>query len=765
MQTSKLRDREMGLGRGLLSALLAGLLVGATTVVACGGTEGGGGEDDSSGADVSGGAEPEVVETAVEETAVADADDAQSADTEEVQEPEGPTWTFEVQVPLGQPPPDPAAATGRESCPIYLEERCKGGKLQRCSVWSSSEAATGDGYEEPGSGSVVERTFLFERWYDLYHQPDGQTANRNLAGPTPPGTPEGEWGFSGWDAIGDSAIWTGTGLHAYILRYLVTGTAADEERMLTKVRKALAQFDVTGVPGYLSRHHWLQLEAGGPQSDQHILKHGEPAKGLRDHVVDSDLVDFQDLPSIYQDGYVDEEGTVWEGTPMWHGKPSIDQYSGPFTAFAMAYHLMPEDLQERVVHHITCYLKRLKRMEIINLQENPDALDSLVALLSGPSAQLDEGDIDFQSLERIVIYYHAQLNSKNHADFDRSCPDTLELEADRIIDAVTDESLFEGAFQLYLDYEAEDVAQTEGIDHYYAVSISGPHALTLTWLGVLAYYLTGDEQYRSFVTDELLGELRALEVAYVTGAFILPRWCRKFYADHILFVPVWNLLTLLADGELKSQLQQVVEVELWQKVMHDVRNLEFDGMYAATIPAEMASGRQQALEELVGDLGILGANTLSSGGPVADPRRSYNLERQEVLDALPEDIEPVCPSEDQRAACEAGTDLFGIELPGATISYACDGRPAECTMEDGLCTEAWASAGLPADLRPYEGYMWEGGSPRIGRGFGADGAQQSPGLDVIEPYWLARYYGFSQTGAGWVLAWQTLADPPEGACE
>ena len=58
-----------------------------------------------------------------------------------------------------------------------------------------------------------------------------QTSARVFNTPMPAGTPESEWGavsaFDHYEGMGDAAIWTGSALNAFILRYMVTGTEAD----------------------------------------------------------------------------------------------------------------------------------------------------------------------------------------------------------------------------------------------------------------------------------------------------------------------------------------------------------------------------------------------------------------------------------------------------------------------------------------------------------------------------------------------------------
>ena len=126
---------------------------------------------------------------------------------------------------------------------------------------------------------------------------------------------------------------------------------------------------------------------------------------------------------------------------------------------------------------------------------------------------------------------------------------------------------------------------------------------------------------------------------------------------------------------------------------------------------------------------------------------------------LPAGITIRCPTEEDRAACEDGITLFGIPMESDVITHACDGRPGECTLSEGVCAEGLASEGLPASLRIYADFMWQRSPFDIGNPHAVDGQVQSPGRDLSEPYWMARHYGFITAGAGQVLAWRDT-----GAC-
>ncbi|MFH1435528.1 MAG: hypothetical protein ABIJ56_07400 [Pseudomonadota bacterium] len=544
---------------------------------------------------------------------------------------------------------------------------------------------------------------LYERWYDLYHQPDGQTADRKFAGETAAGSSEAVWGdpahFDMYDGVGDSAIWTGTSLVAYALRYVQTGTAADYGRMEDKVRTLLTLFDVTGIPGYLARHHILLMEPDAPQTDRHIFFHDPGLLDFRDHEFDPDSA--PDLPAVYVDGYDDGE-TVHHGTPMWHGNPSIDQYSGPMTAFPLVYALLrDESLKQRIAEHMTCYLKRLQRLEIRNLQMNPDALEAVQTFFAGGYLDLDPGDPDFSTLDTLVTYVLLQPNSTNESTFDRTCPDEPAVEAYRVLDAAADDFMTQ-MFSLAIDLQARDYERPKGIDHLYVVSLNGAHAMHLMNLAAMAYYFTGDDMYRRFLFDELIGGLGGLGVADTMSAMQKPHWCRTYYSSHITFAPLWSFVSYLGDSELRDSMHDVMETEMWQKEMSGLGNALYNLMYAGTVPDSVASSKDEALAAAVEALETLGGN----GGVLDDPRRTYSLDRQWVLDNLPGGIGTVCPSEDERAMCEEGFEFYGIPLPGVDITAECIGAPGECPVGDG-CAKAIADSPLPMSLRIWEDFMWQ----------------------------------------------------------
>lgn len=659
-----------------------------------------------------------------------------------------------VQAMLSAEVPDPIPATGPKSCPIFQDEQCVGGARQVCDIY---DAKAGQFVTNPDP--LLKRVFLYDRWFDKYTSPLGLTAERNFDGPMPVDTPESVWGdpahFDQWHGLGDSAIWTGAALVSDIFRYNATRTEADYKRMEDRTRALMLDFEVTKIPGYLARYHFMQMPADGPQSDQLILHHGDESTLSIDAMPMEDL-DLEGLPPEYKQGVLDVQGNRVQGTPYWEGDVSIDQNTGPMLAFPLVYNLLrDEELKAKIVYHMTCYLKRLQRVEVINLKKNPEVSRELYNYFAGAGLNLDEDDIDLRDLDTLVWYVHPGVNRENVDTFDRTCPDRVATTPTRVIDATSDDFLLD-MLTLNTDLSRESRPRENQIDHFYIVNLRGGDASHVMHLAAMAYYFTGEEHYRDFLFDELIGKLGTLEVADTMMAFRNPDWCFKFYGDHITYGTHWQFTQMLGESVLKDRLIDVMEREIWQKAMFNHHNAKADVMYASSVPASIATAHDAAVASVVAQMRDFGGL-----GDVKDaPRRTYDIGRQWVLDRMPDNITVRCPTEKQRSICEDGVTLFGFELDSATIGYACDGRPGECMLDDGRCANGLASEGLPSSLRAYGDFIWQRSPFQIGDPRSVDGQKQSPSRDLTEPYWIARHYGYITEGQGQVLAWREA-----GSCE
>jgi len=661
--------------------------------------------------------------------------------------PDGPP-PFVPRATIAAVGADPLMGTGVESCPVYLDERCMAGARQRCDI---IDVASKQPVASPDP--LLRRVFLYDRWYDRYASPLDITMERIITGTIAGDATESEWGapsrFAGWAGEGDSAIWTGAALMSDIYRYSQTKTEADYQRMESRTRALVRDFDVTGIPGYLARFHFLLLPTGGPTSDQLILRYGTATTALGNVDIEMPSLDVPGLAPEYAGGV---QGIM--GKAYWNGDTSIDQYTGPMTAFPIVWSMLrDEELKSRIARHMTCYLKRLQRIEVINLRRRPELVQEVLNTFGGARIKLDADDPDIRELDRLVWYVHPGINRMNKTTFEGTCPDKVQLTPTRVIDARA-ESFELDLLNLNADINRDNRTLRDQIDHFYIANLRGGDSSHLMHLAAMAYYFTGEEQYRSFLFDELIGNIRTNEVARTMMAFRLPDWCFRFYGDHITFGTHWQLINLLPEGTLRDEMIRVMEEEIWQKAMFNHKNAKLDVMYASVVP-ESTPTRATAIAEAVQQLRVFGGN----GGAQDAPRRTYAHTRDEIIAALPGGFTVRCPTVDERAACEQGGTLLGFPLEGETISQACDGRAGECMMPDGKCVDGLASEGLPSNLRNYADFMWQRSPFDLGSG-GDGGRVQSPGRDLTEPYWMARYYGYVTEGQGQVLAWTDAGSCP-----
>lgn len=645
---------------------------------------------------------------------------------------------FAVALPEVEPPlaaiDDPLAGTGVESCAYIGETRCVDGVAEVCRLYDPAAGA-----EVAAPPDTLVRVLEFERWHDRFHAPSGLTVDRVFAGPTAPGTPEDVWStdswFSDYDGLGDAALWTGVAAMSDALRYATTGTTADRERVDRRARALLSLFDATGLDGYLARYVYLDGPPETPRSPDWIIRRDAP--GDHDHPVTAPTPDLSFPATI--DGVA--------VAPMWHGQPSIDQYTGVIVGLTLADAVLGDpDLHDRLTTHVTCYLERLERIEIVNVQDSADTVAAVLALLG-----VDASELDLSERERIVAYALPQYNEKSASGFAATCagrgPATT---ASRTVD-VADSGALNDLVGLAEDLDPSQQPGRTTLDHVYAPDLRGADAVHLTRLGLTAWYLTGDDVWYTFVVDTLQAELGAVEVARTLGAVSVPDWCRSWYADHLAFVSLWGSLLLLDDSPLRTELLAVMEDEAWGQIALGLDNALFDVMVGGTLSSEAGAEAWARAEGVVRSLG-------GNGGIVRDPRRAYTEPYEDVWGALGEPATR-CPTEQERATCEDGYEVFTLALPGVDITSPCIGVASECPVGDG-CARKLTEAPVPAGRRPYTDVLWQRSPFELGFTTSVEGGEQAPGLDVTVPYRVARWHGLEADGAGLVLAWV----PGDSAC-
>ena len=352
---------------------------------------------------------------------------------------------------------------------------------------------------------------------------------------------------------------------------------------------------------------------------------------------------------------------------------------------------------------------------------------------------------------------HRGLNSSNVDTFDRACPDAPPV-APAVVHDAADPGFPLELLALLNRLSDGGEGEPDTLDHLYAPTLRGGDASHLIHLALVVHWLTGDDQYLAFLEDVLLADLDVVPVALTAQAFRNPDWCNGFYGDHITYGTHWQLITMLPPGPLRDAMVRVMDEEHWQKGLFNHASAKFDVLYAASGDESELSARPEAIATAVCQLQAFGGPP----GHIDAPRRTYQLPVEAVLAGMAaESIEARCPTVAERDACGAGVVVLGGPLGAEDITHPCDGRPAECTFEDSetLCAEALSTVGLPPQLRGYADFMWQRSPFELGDSHGAPGLKQSPGRDLSEPYWMARYYGFITEGAGEVLAWRPTDQP------
>lgn len=666
---------------------------------------------------------------------------------------EEPQHFLFTKAPFAAPAP---VDTGAEACELYQAQSCSAGTLRQCDTYDvgARQFVTAD--------PLTHRALLADRWNQLHFSPDGQDCKRELAGTIAPDADEATWSapeaFEQYAGLADAAIWTGTALNAYVLRYLETGAEVDYQRVEKKTRQLLTMLEITGIPGYLARAYYYLVPDGASKNSEHLVYTQSRADAFQSKHWSQNLAGpldaVPDLPELFKTGYTDAQGVHWTGETRYQGSPTIDQYSGVTTSFLAAWSVLRDQgIKDRMAYQLGCYLKRMRRIEVINIQKNPRGPSMISAFLDGANSQFDPTDPQLDTLDRIVLYVIEQPNELNQETFDRSCPPSIQMEPSRIIDLASRTHEID-LIGLVLDLDGKKSLRPAGIDHYYAPNVRGYDAVQLMFISALLFHMTGDEMYRTFFEQELVGNLNTLGIADTWAAVIPPKWCRKWYTEHISFPPMWAFANLLADGELKDRILKTVHDEVWLKDLSLLKNVKFSLMYGGLVPARLGGGQQEAIEEATQALRAFGGN----GGALDTPRRNYSTEYDTLVGLLPEGINAECPSQATVDLCETGPKVLGIQLAGWDITSPCTGAANECVMGNGECAQKRASAALPPMLRTPYGYQWQGDPYELGSS--QSGTAMASGLDVFEPYWLARFYGALPEAEGLVLGWKPIGSCP-----
>lgn len=632
-----------------------------------------------------------------------------------------------------------------ESCAVYQEERCNGGTVERCVAYDS---VAGDWASE--LDPWFEQILWYDRYYDLYHQMEGQHVTYNFTQRMAPGTPESEWGdpqyFEHYSDFGDGSGWQGTSLQAAAMRYAETGTTADYERMVERFETMMLLYEMNEIPGLLMRSFYAMLEEGAPEPK------GHPGKAISTYIQPGDWhfrypipeAFLANLPSYFTEG-VEIDGTHYGATPVWMGDASRDMYVRGLPGVLLAYDLLGEgeretQLREVVKRELPCTLNRMKKGRILNVQQNPDIVEALQALLASGTLRLEEDDLDLTTLDTITLYVMEQPHPEHMDLFDATCPDgpPMELDEELVIDAGSPTFMvdFIGVFGR--------VGRTNDRPIAWAMvpSARGSDALFLTQWALVAHYLTGDERYLDYVR-EVMEESEYWPVIQQMGSFWLPRWCRSHFAPSLLYPTLWNLQMRIdpeAYPEYWSQLATAIKEETRFKELADANDCYFGILYQGMVDAEIDPTASDYLDAMIAMLRETGQRQVEDP---FEPRRNYLVD---LVSDTPEGIVLEELTEEDRAICEMPVEVFGIEFDSPGV----DGD------------EPRASVGLPIKYRITGDFQWQMDPYKVYRTYGSgEGKEQWPMQGFSAAFWAARFMGLDDTAEGIALGWK----PTEASCE
>ena len=568
---------------------------------------------------------------------------------------------------------------------------------QRCQSYDTRAKA----FVQPDA--LLGRVQTYERYLDQYFTINGQAVERRTTQAMAPGTPEAVWTdpatLGSYEDLGDSAIWTGTATTAAAMRYAATGSPADKSRLEQYVRAALSQYDATGMDGYISRFHFAGAPAGTPlQNGKAII----PADASAFEIPADKLAGFPD--------YYTKPGF----RPSWYGHVSIDAYSGSMHAFPLAYSLLDDpQLKARMARHYGCFLKRLKVLRITNLSKNT-ALQGVLAQYIGANAkllQLDPEDPDITKVDEVWGFYLPQYNVNSAASYPRECPAQLATGPAREQDSVDVTTVgWEGKLLTLFLRQKDGGNETDAIDFAYFTSVRAGDAAMLMAYAMNAYYMTGDPAFLKWRDETLVGKANAREVSRTIGAFKLPKACNSYFRTHNVYTATFVRSLIETDTSFTHYL---FEKKLAAK---ELSGLD-DSLFAIQMAAAVGT-RGPALDAALSALQSFG------GSPdfLADPRRDYDVDNEANP---PAGINVAPPSAADAKLCSDGFTLLGVHIPGNPPSPS----------------ERFADQALPVMRRPVKNFMWEKDPFWAVRKQGTDGGRQHyQGLDLTEPYWIARAF-------------------------
>ncbi len=648
-----------------------------------------------------------------------------------------------------QPPKPAVLPQGTDACAVIHEARCEGEVALRCELYDLSAGTWAESVPP-----MTEQAFWFDRYYDLYHDVEGQTMDFRFTQPVPAGTPESEWSkaeyFRKYDGYGDAAGWTGTAVWAAAARYRVTGTEADYERMLGKLEKAMFMYEVNDIPGMVVRSHWAMLPEGAPNP---LGLWGKSVTAYRQCGGDDGHYCFpipeklhDRLPDYYLQG-VDIEGVHYDTLPHFQADASRDMYVRALPGLLLAFDLLgdggrEETLREVMRTELSCTVNRLKKGRIHNLDAQPELKAVLMTYLAGGQMNFEPGEKEtLTGLNELVFYVMEQPNPAFPEKFDPTCPDgpPMTVHPDYDIDAGGPDFLITLA-TLGLA-EAGGASVQKPIAWSQHVAVRGADAIYVTQWALTAHYLTGDPRYLEFV-EQLFEEIPYETSVLTYGALQLPKWCTPHYGPSLVYPSLYNLQARIDREQYPGLWELLATAALTEGRNKDIggRVDSFFGvLYHRMTAPDIDPDRDGYVADLAAKLATYGMDP----GNKLEPDRNYP--RNFIDHPDPEVLLEEIPADDL-ALCTEPIEVMGISLPAPGLE------------------DDWPRAveAIPLPKRVGGAFLWQMDPWMAKREYGGVGMdEQWPMLGMTAAYWVGRSDGVIGEGEGLVLAWR----PVEGPCE
>ena len=680
---------------------------------------------------------PDVSGDATDLAALPDALDTEAV----VPPPEAPVLSSYAVAPV-----HPEIPEGKQTCALIQEERCKDGVFERCDLYDTVQ-----GVWPKDVPPMTLQAYTFDRYYDLYHEVEGQTMDFRFTQPIASGTPELEWSqpenFRKYDGYGDASGWTGTAVWAAAARYAATGSQADYQRMVDKLELVMFMYEVNGIPGMIVRSHWAMLPEGAPEPNglwgKSVVQYRD-CSGSGGHYCFPIPEKYHDrLPDYYLNG-VDIGIDSFETQPYFQADASRDMYVRGLPGLLLAYDLLKDGEREDTIkavmkEELSCTVNRLKKGRIINLQAVPELKEILMTYLAGGHMQFDEGEEEaLTSLNELVFYVMEQPSPAHPELFDPVCPDGPPMEDDPAYVLDAEDPMF------ILDLAALGLAEAGGdtVDLPIAwsqhVSIRGADAVYVTQWALVAHYLTGDESYLAFMA-QLREEIDYETSIHTYGALQLPKWCAPHYGPSLIYPSIYNLLARVNKEEFPkfwSMLAMAAKTEGRDRDIGGRDDCFFGILYNRMVDDEIDPLRGPYVTKYAEMLATYGMDPDNK----LEPDRNYP--RNWIDNPIPEIPLQDIPADDL-ALCTEPVSVMGVELPAPGLE------------------DDWPRAvnAIPLPKRVGGAFLWQMDPWMAKREYGGIGMdEQWPMLGMTAPYWVGRADKVIEEGQNLVLVWRFLGE-------